>query len=294
MQNRLGVAAWLCAAFEYQLTGRLEGNGAVEVLGHGHVVRVVGVLTIHHFRHALHGFQYLLFAADTVVQPVGHMLAGNPQGRAVFHQAHILDVRHLGATHTTINPAHHVTQHALRVVIQLLLNFLGGQLAGQQRNGKDVVQGRTGAAGQLFLNLSHVDFMVVGHVQRGGSRRRHPGTVGTSFRVTGLIGHHLRHFVGHGPHAFTDLGVTFQAAFQANVHVPVFVGADPRQGFHFTLGCHGARFHGGVHFITGAIQEAGVDEDDTLLGLTDTLLQVHSGATLFIHNANFQGVSSQT
>ena len=294
MQNRLGVAAGLGAALEHQLYRCLEGDGVVEVLGHGHVQRIVGVLTIDHFGHALQGFHHLFLVGDAVVQPVGHVLAGDTQGGAVFHQAHIIDVRHLGTAHALVNPAHHVTQNTLGVVIQLLLDFLGRQLTGEQRHGEDVIQGGTLAVGQLFLHLGHVHFVVVGHVQGGGGRGRYPGAVGTGFRVTRLGGHHLGHLVGLGPHALADLGVARQAALQADIHVPVFVGVDPRQGFHVALARHGARFHGSVHFVTGTIQEAGVDEDHTLLGLTDTLLQVDGGAALFVHNTNFQGVSSQT
>src|SRR5690606_8515175 len=38
----------------------------------------------------------------------------------------------------------------------------------------------------------------------------------------------------------------------------------------------------------------GVDEHDAFFGDTDTLFQVHRGATLFVHDADLQGVARQT
>ena len=57
------------------------------------------------------------------MQPIGHMLAGNPQGRTVFHQAHIVDVGNFGTTNALVDPAHHIAQNALRIVIQFRLNI---------------------------------------------------------------------------------------------------------------------------------------------------------------------------
>ena len=56
------------------------------------------------------------------------MLAGDPQGRAVFHQADIVDVRHLGAAHPLIDPTHHVTEDTLSVVVELTLDLLGAPI----------------------------------------------------------------------------------------------------------------------------------------------------------------------
>ena len=51
-------------------------------------------------------------------------LAGNTQGRAVLHQPNVVDIRHLGTADALIDPAHHVAENALGVVIQLLLNVM--------------------------------------------------------------------------------------------------------------------------------------------------------------------------
>ena len=58
-----------------------------------------------------------------MLQPVGDVLAGDAQGGAVFHQADIVDVRHLGAADALVHPAHDIAQDALGVVVQLLLHF---------------------------------------------------------------------------------------------------------------------------------------------------------------------------
>ena len=71
-----------------------------------------------------------------MVQPVSHMLAGNTQSGSVFHQADIINVGHLGATNTLLDPAHHIAEQALGVIIQLKLNLLSAELSvAQQRNG---------------------------------------------------------------------------------------------------------------------------------------------------------------
>jgi hypothetical protein len=51
-----------------------------------------------------------------VVQPVGHVLAADAQRGAVFHQAHVVDVGHLGAAHALVDPAHHIAQDALALL----------------------------------------------------------------------------------------------------------------------------------------------------------------------------------
>ena len=49
-----------------------------------------------------------------------------------------------------------------------------------------------------------------------------------------------------------------------------------------------------MNLITSTIEEARVDEDHTLGGAADALCEVHSGSTLLIHNADFDGVTWQT
>jgi hypothetical protein len=52
-----------------------------------------------------------------------------------------------------------------------------------------------------------------------------------------------------------------QAAFKADVDVPVLVGGDPGGAFHVALADHRAGFHRGVDLVAGAVEEAGVDEE---------------------------------
>jgi uncharacterized membrane protein YgdD (TMEM256/DUF423 family) len=66
---------------------------------------------------------HLRLGHHAVLQPVGHVLAADAQRRAVFHQADVVDVGHLGAAHALVDPAHHVAQDALGVVVQFLLLF---------------------------------------------------------------------------------------------------------------------------------------------------------------------------
>ena len=120
MQHRLGVAVGLLGAFEDQLQGSLEGHAVVEVRRHRAVQRVALVLTIDHRRHALEAFDHLILRHHAMAHPVGHVLAGDAQGGAVFHQRDVVDVRNLGAADALFDPANHVAEDALRVVVQLV------------------------------------------------------------------------------------------------------------------------------------------------------------------------------
>src|SRR5690606_26898136 len=274
--DRLGVATRLGTTLEHQLASGLEGDVAVEVRRHVAVRRVIGVLLVDHGGHALHRLHHLLLADHAVAQPVGNVLAGDTQGGAVFHQADIADIRHLGATHALVDPAHYVAEDALAVVVQLGLLFGIGPVGVRgQRDGQDVIQRGALAALQLGLDLGDADAVIMGGMQRTGGRRRYPGAVGAGLRVTDFLLHHLLHFIRHGPHALADLGVARQAALKTDIHVPVFVGGNPLLLLHVGLAHHGARFHGGVDLIAGTVEEAGVDEHDTLFGNTDTFFQVH-------------------
>ena len=105
--------------------------------------------------------------------------------------------------------------------------------------------------------------------------------------------HHGVHGIRLRPHAFTDLCFALQAAFEANVHVGIFVRAEPRLCTHEFFTHHCARVHAGVNFVAGAIHEAGVDEDYAVFGFVDTLFQIHGGAALFVHDADFHAARGQ-
>src|SRR5690606_14473002 len=141
---------------------------------------VTFVLAVNHRRHALEAFDHLLLGHYAMAHPVGHVLAGDTQGSAVFHQCDIVDVRHLGTADALLDPAHHVAEDALRVVVQLVALFLVAPVGVLgQRDGQDIVHRGLGALGQFGLTGEHVDLVVVHGVQGGGSRGRYPGGVGT-------------------------------------------------------------------------------------------------------------------
>ena len=108
-----------------------------------------------------------------------------------------------------------------------------------------------------------------------------------------LLFQHGGHLVRHGPHALADLGVARQATADADVHVPVLVGLDPRRLLHLALGDHRAGLHAGVDLITGAVEEASVDEDHARLRGLDAGLEVDGGAALLVHDADLEGVARQ-
>ena len=136
-----------------------------------------------------------------------------------------------------------------------------------------------------------VDLVVVQRVQRRGGRRGDPGGVGAGLRMADLRLQHVRHQVGHRPHALADLRAARQAAGEADVDVAVLVGLDPGRGLHVALADHRAGFHRGVDLVAGAVEEAGVDEDDAVLRGADALLEVERGAPLLVHDAHLERVA---
>jgi hypothetical protein len=76
-----------------------------------------------------------------------------------------------------------------------------------------------GPPGEILLARGDVDLVIVQRVQRRGGGRGHPGGVGAGLRMADLLGQHVRHLVGRGPHALADLGLAGQAAGQADIDV---------------------------------------------------------------------------
>ena len=120
VQDRLGVAVGLLAALEDEVAGGLEGDrlrrssGAIGRYSGSPAFCLSTTAAMRRMR--LH---HLGLVGDAVVQPVGDVLAGDAQRGAVLHQADVVDVGHLGAADALVDPAHHVAEDALRVVVEL-------------------------------------------------------------------------------------------------------------------------------------------------------------------------------
>src|SRR5690606_18283698 len=92
VEQRLGVAGGLLPPLQHQVPGSGEGEALRQVRGHRPVGGIPSVLAIDHRRHPRQGIEHLLLAADAVAQPVGDVLARDPQGGAILHQRHIVDI----------------------------------------------------------------------------------------------------------------------------------------------------------------------------------------------------------
>ena len=228
------------------------------------------------------------------MQPVRQMLARDPQRGAVLHQPDIVNVRYLGAADALIDPAHDIAENALAVVVDFLLHIVRRPVRFRHRDGENVGQfGARPGFGQFLLARLHVDLMIMQRVQGRGGRRRHPCGGGAGLRVRDLLRQHVRHLVGRCPHALADLGMTGQAAGEADVDIPVLVGLDPGLGLHVVLADHRAGFHRSMDLVAGTIEETGVDEHDALRGVLDAGLEVDRGAALLVHDPDFDGVIGQ-
>ena len=95
------------------------------------------------------------------MQPIGDMLARNAQCRAIFHQTHIVNIGHLRATNALINPADHIAQNALRIIIQFLHNLLSRQIPIQQRRRQNRIQTRAFSPCEFCLPRRNIHLMIV-------------------------------------------------------------------------------------------------------------------------------------
>ena len=102
---------------------------------------------------------------------------------------------------------------------------------------------------------------------------------------------HVGHAVRHRPHALADLRTTGQPAAQAHVDIRALVGVEPDGIADFALAQHRARNHRRVQLITGAVEEAGVDEHHALARGADALHEIERRAPLLVHDAHLQRVA---
>ena len=282
------------AAFENQVACGGKGNRCLKIAGHGQVSTIAGVLLIDHGGHALHGFHDLFFAANAVMQPIGDMLAGNTQSGAVFHQADIMNIGHFRAADALVDPTHHIAQNALRIIVEFLLHILWRPLRmAFDWHGQDFIKRGARAGLHFILHRFHINLVVVDGVQRCRRRRWRPSAIGTGLRLADFLFQHGGHQIRHGPHALADLRAALQPASQPDIDIPILISGQPIGGFHIGLADHRPHFHGGVNFVTRAIEKAGIDENNARFGGADTFFQIHRGATFFVHNPHFQGLVGQ-
>ena len=198
--------------------------------------------------------------------PVGNVLAADAQSRAVFHQAHAMDVRHFRATHALINPTHHITQNTLGIVVEFVLFVFRSPLCslrfGHHRELQQLAQGFFAHGfGTLFANVffhlllqcRHIHLVIVHGMQSSRCGAWHPSRVGTGIGVCNFLLQHVGHQIRHGPHAFANLRATAQARLQAHGDVASLVGAQPSAAFDIALAHDRACQHASVHFIASAV-----------------------------------------
>src|SRR5262249_27801595 len=101
-----------------------------------------------------------------------------------------------------------------------------------------------------------------------------------------LFVEHVRHAVWRGPHALADLRTSAKAAREANRDVALLIALQPERLLHLRFAQHGAAAQRGVDFIAGAVEEAGIDEDDAVAQRVNARREIDRGAPLLIHEAD--------
>ena len=190
------------------------------------------------------------------------MLTGDTQRCTIFHQSGAIDIRHFGTAYALINPANHVAQQALCIVVQLLLNLLctpatrlGDRQTQQLSNWQHL------ALRQFAVLSGNINPVVVNSMQGCCGWRRHPGAAGTGHRVRNFLLHHRGHLVGHRPHTLTNLCAPGQSTGQPDSDVAVFIGAYPAAGLDVSFTHKRTGVHAGMNLITCAIQKTGIDKN---------------------------------
>ena len=142
-----------------------------------------------------------------------------------------------------------------------------------QRNGENVATAwRAGARFQLVLPRLHIDLVIMQGMQGGGGGRGHPGAVGARLRD------------GRSwPSACRPCGRASPTCPCRSAPCPGSRRPDRyrHSGLHrpsarcevfiSPLRIIGAGLHRGVHLVAGAVQKAGIDEDDAVLGGADDI-----------------------
>ena len=146
---------------------------------------------------------------------------------------------------------------------------------------------------QFPLALLHIHGMIMHGMQGRGCWRGHPGCCRTRLGMSNLLRNHISHAIRRGPHAFADLRMTGQSTCQPHINIIIFISLDPSRRAHVILAHHRTCFKRGVDFIARAIQKACIDEHQPMLGRRNTSSQIHTGAPLFIHNADFDRIARQ-
>ena len=227
-------------------------------------------------------------------QPVGDVLAGNAQRGAVFHQAHVVEVGHLGAADALIDPAHDIAQQPLRVVVQFRAYFVFRPVRARRQRHRQ--QARPARAFPPSPRPS-------------GRRRHRPGD--SAWRAASrpsakaprrcwrrssmadLLVHHVAHHVRRGPHALADLRLAGKAVVQADADVALFVGGDPAEAFIAPL-----------RIIAPACIEVWISSPvrsrkpvlmNTMRSLhrRDAGGKIDAGAAFLVHHADLDGVARQ-
>ena len=175
----------------------------------------------------------------------------------------VVDVGHLRAADALVDPAHHVAEDALRVVLEL-----GGDVGRgpvrvlRERDRQDVLELAAAAAPSR---------------SRPGARARRPGGSGwragsrpwgweprrssrrpSGGRSSARASRAIRSGIAHMPLPICARPARPQARPMSTL--ASLVGGDPGLRLHVGLAHHRAGLHRGVDLVAGAVEEAGVDE----------------------------------
>ena len=147
------------------------------------------------------------------------------------------------------------------------------------------------AGSEFLLHFANIDSVIVHRVQGCCRWRWYPGAIRPSLGMSLFGVHHLFHFIWLGPHSLADLRLARKSAANSDIDVPVLVSKNPGLLLDRLLRQYRARAHTRMDFVAGTIKKSSIDEYHPALGRINTAWQVDSCTTLFVHDADLNGVS---
>ena len=273
MQQRLGVAVRLLEALEDQVAGRLE-RGRGRRSGRPSAGRADRPRSARRPRRpcAASVSSTCAFGDHAVLQPVGDVLARDAQRRAVFHQRRRRGCR---APSSSRRPGRSSARRSRGCPGALLssscCDLRVAPVRLRRRAGSSAAR-RAGRRAPRRRRSSRAP---------SAPRRRRPG--GSAARAAWPRSATAPRRCWRRPWGGAIFCSSMSAIRSGMAHMPlpicawprrpqarptatlcVLVGRDPRAGLHVALADHRAGLHRGVDLVAGAVEEAGVDEDDAV------------------------------
>src|SRR5699024_1260104 len=130
--------------------------------------------------------------------------------------------------------------------------------------------------------------MVMQRMHCSSCWRWNPSCIGSCKHMINFVFAHLQHFIRFWPHTFSDLCFLLETGVESCFHIILLIGLEPVHSFHISCPLKSTAIHGRMNFVTRSVQPACVNKDCTFFCLRNTILQIQTCPSFFIHDTHFQ------